>query len=141
MWATLTQRHAMLHILRWIARVWAILILVFGVLEALDPVVSRPTPWHEWLSPVLLFAGAGLGFILSWRWEFIGGLLFVLSFVAAMIVACFSRGACLPIGIMATIALLFTTPGVLFIVCWRWQKRRTDDSRNGSSGATALRKT
>lgn len=65
MWATLTQRHAMLRILRWIARIWSILILVFGVLETLDPVVSRPTPWHEWLSPALLFAGAGLGFILS----------------------------------------------------------------------------
>jgi hypothetical protein len=131
----------MIQLLRWIARIWAIFIIAFGVLETLDPVVSRPTPWHEWLSPVLLFTGAGLGFILCWRWELVGGLMFVLSFVAAMIVACLSRGACLPLGVMATIALLFTTPGVLFIVCWGWQKRRTDDSRSKPSGTTALRKT
>ena len=106
-------------VLRWVGRIWNTGLALLAILQLIGPSnITEPVPWHEWLSPVLLFGSAIAGLILCWRWERAAGLVIVLAFVMAQITACFSRGACLRPAVIAAIALAFATPGVLYLAAW-----------------------
>lgn len=105
-----------IQIVRWVARIWSILLIGFGLLQVIEPDVTRPVPWHEWLGPILLFSGVVIGFALSWRWERAGGVVMVCCYLCAIIAASLSSGKLMQVSVIFTLVLLFTTPGVLFLL-------------------------
>ena len=119
--------------LRWIARIWGILILAY----ALTLVIGYTSNWIttgtadpyqvENISPVealppigILISALGLG--IAWRWERLGGLIAVIFQFAVLLLLLiinpitenFPRSA-----IPYLLVLIVLPPGILFLVCWR----------------------
>ncbi len=105
-----------IQIVRWVARIWSILLIGFGLLQVIEPDVTRPVPWHEWVGPILLFSGVVIGFALSWQWERAGGMVMICCHLGAIIAASLSSGKLMQVSVIFTLVLLFTTPGVLFLL-------------------------
>jgi hypothetical protein len=60
--------------IRWIARIWSILIFVIALMIIVvpDPNVVEPVPLTDWIE--LGFYGVAiLGLLVAWRWEGLGG--------------------------------------------------------------------
>jgi uncharacterized membrane protein len=131
--------------IRWIARIWGGLVLVFALLilgnyasnwlttgEA-DPYAAEDYPPIENLPPLLMFLAA-LGSGIAWRWEGVGGAITVVSQLVALPVLLihwpitdgFPRYLVAPYGLW----MIVTIPGILFLVCW-WRSRGS--SRTGTS--------
>jgi hypothetical protein len=131
--------------IRWIARIWGGLVLVFALLilgnyasnwlttgEA-DPYAAEDYPPIENLPPLLMFLAA-LGSGIAWRWEGVGGAITVISQLVALPVLLihwpigdgFPRYLVAPYGLW----MIVTIPGILFLVCW-WRSRGS--SRTGTS--------
>ena len=113
----------MVTILRWVARIWSILVFLFalGVMVAPDPYVVEPVPLGDWIQ--LGFYGlAVLGLLLAWRWEGLGGAIAIAGVVGSGVAFGISRGYWFP-G-LAIPALLVAVPGILFLVCWRLSRGR-----------------
>jgi len=70
---------------RWLARVWSILsiavVLVFAVGEGIASTGSRPSP-QEWVGLALFPIGVGVGLLLAWYREALGGILALLCLIA-----------------------------------------------------------
>jgi len=103
-----------LTILRWIARIWSILIFIVVLLVIIipDPNVVKPVPLTDWVE--LGFYGlATLGLLLAWRWEGLGGGVTILGILGHTIVFRIFRGVwfvqVLPI-------IIFGVPAILFLV-------------------------
>lgn len=110
-------------VLRWMARVWSIasigfLLLMFigsGLEEGFNPAQFA---FRDLVGLFFFPFGVGLGMIVAWRWEGLGGAITVgslLAFYAALGVmdGRFPRGPWFA---------LVAAPGVLFLVCW-WLSR------------------
>jgi len=106
-------------IIRWLARAWSIasvgfILLMFigsGLAEGFNPAQFTP---RDWVGLFFFPFGVGLGMIVAWRREGLGGGITVgslLSFYAAMRVMSgrFPRGPWFA---------LVAAPGALFLVCW-----------------------
>ena len=118
-----------IQIVRWVARIWSILLIGFGLLQVIEPDVTRPVPWHEWLGPILLFSGVVIGFALSWQWERAGGLVMICCHLGAILAASLSRGEPMPANVIVMLILLFSTPGVLFLLAdYLDQREQIDQS-------------
>ncbi|MCD6337934.1 MAG: hypothetical protein J7M29_00935 [Verrucomicrobia bacterium] len=124
--------------MRWIARVWGALVIVFTLLILIgcawnwittgkaDPHAAEGYPPIENLPPLFgLLSVLGLG--LAWRWEGLGGAISVFFNLAALpvllihwpIARDFPRYLVAPYGVWMAIAI----PGMLFLACWRRSKR------------------
>jgi hypothetical protein len=123
--------------IRWVARVWGGLVLVFALLifagyaynwvttGTADPHAVEDYPPIENLPPLLMFLAA-LGSGLAWRWEGLGGRITVVSQLVALpvllihwpITADFPRYLVAPYGVW----MIVTVPGILFLACW-WRSR------------------
>jgi hypothetical protein len=110
-------------VLRWMAKVWSIasigfLLLMFigsGLEEGFNPAQFA---FRDLVGLFFFPFGVGLGMIVAWRWEGLGGAITVgslLAFCAALRVldGRFPRGPWFA---------LVAAPGVLFLVCW-WLSR------------------
>jgi hypothetical protein len=111
-----------LRVLRWSARILGLLmvgtVLFFAVGEGLN--LSKFPPGE-----LVLFGffplGVGLGMLLAWRWELLGGGITVASLAACYLVerlesSSFPRGPAF---------LFLAAPGVLFLLCgWRTRSAR-----------------
>jgi len=71
-------REAVAPAARWIARVWSILsilfVFVFAVGNIARPIGPRPTP-QEWAGLALWPIGVGIGLVVAWYREEVGGIL------------------------------------------------------------------
>jgi hypothetical protein len=118
----MTTQFALLHTLRWSARILSLLavgvVLLFAIGEGLN--LSRFTA-----TELVLFAffpvGVCLGMVLAWRWEGLGGGITLASFAAFYLVhrltsSGFPRG-------FAFLAL--AAPGFLFPLCSLWARSTT----------------
>ena len=109
--------------LRWLARVWNAALVIAGILELIgpDPYARANVPWHEYLAPFFLFGGPTLAFLLTWRWERVAGWVILGSYAAAVISGNLSRyalrGEWLPFSTLPMLALIFATPGLLYLIC------------------------
>lgn len=104
-------------IIRWVARIWSILIFVFVLLIVVtpDPYLVKPIPLTDWIE--LGFYGVTtLGLLLAWRWEVIGGAITIAGVLGHEVVFRIIRGYWFP-GLV-TPTLLFMLPGILFLMCW-----------------------
>jgi hypothetical protein len=125
--------------MRWIARIWAaviiaiVLVIVVGrasswvITGEADPHAVEDYPPIENLPPLFaLLSALGLG--IAWRWEGLGGAIAVVSSLASLPVLLihwpiahdFPRYLMAPYGVWMMIAI----PGILFLICWWRSKRR-----------------
>jgi len=123
--------------IRWIARIWAIVLVVIVLLILIgivsswvtggeaDPYAVEDHPAIENLPPLLAFLSV-LGLVLAWRWEGLGGAIAILFNLAGLPVLLihwpiaheFPLYLFAPYGVWMMIAI----PGVLFVICW-WRSR------------------
>ena len=108
-----------IKILRWIARIWGLLYLLFFLLFFIGESITS----SQDTNPMTLRGGLGLAFvfvyfaglILAWKWEGTGALI-AITFTAAWAVV---------IQEYSLLTLFMAAPGILFIVCWYWGKKTT----------------
>ncbi|MEA3395980.1 MAG: hypothetical protein U9R05_00775 [Chloroflexota bacterium] len=125
--------------MRRIARIWSFPIIVYALLMftgytwswvttgVADPHAVEDYPPIEALPPILMFLSI-LGLGIAWRGERWGGtitLVFQLAALAVLLIhnpitRDFPRSA-----IPYLMSLIITTPGILFLVCWRRSRKRT----------------
>jgi hypothetical protein len=109
-------------IIRWVARVLSVLsvgiLLLFFIGEADFSQPVRLTP-QEWTGVLLFPAGVVVGMIVAWRREGIGSGIAVGSLLAFYVLDLVTTGT-FPSG---PFFLLFTSPGILFGVCWLLNRR------------------
>ena len=111
--------------IRWIARVWSAVIIVFTLVIVVthmvvpDPNATDYPPIENLLPLAMCLSVAGLG--LAWRWEGLGGTINVGFFLANLGLYWVIRGKFLPLGPVAILSLALI-PGILFLTCW-WRTR------------------
>ena len=111
--------HTLVVITRWVARLWGFMLLLLAIPESFpDPSARATVPWQEYVSPIFLLGGAVLGWLISWRWEGWGGLVMVCGWLFGMIAARLYFGEWLPEDVFGLTAVIFATPGILFLLCW-----------------------
>jgi hypothetical protein len=124
---------------RWIARIWAAVIIAIVLLILIgraaswvttgeaDPHAVEDYPPIENLPPLFaLLSALGLG--IAWRWEGLGGAIavaFSLAWLPVLLIHWpiardFPRYLMAPYGVWMMIAI----PGILFLICWWRSKRR-----------------
>ncbi len=112
-----------MNILRWIARICAllsigfVLIFLFGEGLTVDGVWPTPT---EWIGLLFFPFGLAIGLLIAWRNELMGGLIAVGSLVAFYLWNFVVRGE-LPSG---PYLLLLALPALLFLIL-AWRKPAT----------------
>jgi hypothetical protein len=123
--------------IRWIARIWAIVLVVIALVifagnvwswvsgAESDPNVAEDYPPIENLPPIFYFLSI-VGLALAWRWEGLGGAIAILFSLASLPVLLihwpiaheFPSYLFAPYGVW----LMIVIPGVLFLICW-WRSR------------------
>ena len=108
-----------------VARIWSIVIIVFGLLILIGEVVSPHTeadyPWVENLMPISMFLSV-LSLGLAWRWELLGGALNIGFYVVNLLLYWAVNGEFLHLAVVLILGLAIV-PGILFLVCW-WLSRQ-----------------
>ena len=119
--------------IRRIARIWSFPIIVYALLMftgytwnwvttgVADPHAVEGYPPIEALPPIFMFLSV-LGLGIAWRGERLGGTITIVFQLAALAVLLihnpitrdFPRSA-----VPYLMSLIITTPGILFLVCWR----------------------
>jgi hypothetical protein len=103
-----------------VARIWSVIIFLIAVLivigEFAFPHTGEDYPPIENLLPVLMFLSVA-SLALAWRWEFIGGSLNILFFIANFLLYWVINEKPLPLRGLVILSLVIV-PGVLFIVSW-----------------------
>ncbi len=132
--------------IRWIARMWAIVLIVIALLILAgnvwswvttgegDPNAVEDYPPIENLPPIFALLSI-VGLALAWRWEGVGGAIAILFSLAALPVILihwpiaddFARYLVAPYGTW----LIITIPGVLFLICW-WRSKQQVSSQGGA---------
>jgi hypothetical protein len=117
--------------LRWIARIWSIVIIAFVLIMLIGYAVNwvktgtadshamKDYPAIENMIPLTLILSV-LGLGIAWRWEGLGGAINI-SFYLANLAVHFWMISPRPYPYPIAIAIL--TPGILFLVCW-WISRK-----------------
>lgn len=64
------------NLIRWVARIWSILLFTFGLIMIFtpDPYAAEPVPFEDWFL-LSLWGAAILALLLAWRWERAGAIL------------------------------------------------------------------
>lgn len=125
--------------IRWIARIWGSLIIVFTLLMFIgyvwdwittgkaDPYAMENYPPIENLPPLFTFLSV-LGLGVAWRWEGLGGMITIVFNLATLLILLihwpitnnFPRYYLVaPYGIW----MIITIPGILFLICWYRSKK------------------
>lgn len=114
------------EILRWIARVWSLVILFFFLLILIGEIISSHTEEAMTLSDVgmlFLFPFATcVGLVLAWRWELLGGVISLTSIILFTAIMSIAGRFNTPSRFLILLAFI-AVPGVLFIIIWSVSKR------------------
>ena len=95
------------------------MLLLLAIVQSFpDPQARANVPWQEYVSPIFL-----LGWLIAWRWEGWGGMVMVCGWLFGMIAARLYFGEWLPGNVLGLTAVIFATPGILFLLCW-WLSRK-----------------
>lgn len=103
-----------LSILRWIARLSALLVagsyllMLFG--EVMDPHSAPPSTFVEWAG-IGLTTIACIALLIAWRWELAGAML---SLACLMAFAMLIQGG----STFHAAILVMATPGILYVIDW-----------------------
>jgi hypothetical protein len=103
-------------VIRWVARMWGSTIVALTVLFALMHTVTPDAPpptASEWVGLAFFPMGVCAGLVLAWRWEGLGGVIAVGSYLAFYSWMRASSGG-VPSGPFFSFAAI---PGALFLLC------------------------
>lgn len=108
--------------IRWIARIWSILVFAVALLEILtpDPNATEPVPVADWLL-LGLWGVAILGLLVAWRWELAGGMITIATMLVREMAWVILKGHW-----HANILIVWVfvvPPAILFLVAWGLGKR------------------
>lgn len=125
MTGSISSAPRLITVVRWIARVWSLLLLAAVVLMALtpDPNIVDPVPVTDWIE--LGFYGLALmGLLLAWRWEALGGAVALIGIIGQDVAFRLFRGEWfheMPGSYFLMLA--FVLPAALFLICWFASRR------------------
>jgi len=117
--------------IRWIARIWSIVIIGFALLMLIgyavnwvitgkaDPYAVEDYPPIENLIPITLGLSV-LGLGIAWRCEGLGGVITIVFQLATLAVHHWMLS---PRPYPYLLTIMIATPGILFLVCW-WRSRK-----------------
>ncbi len=108
--------------IRWLARIWSILIFVFALIRILtpDPYATEPVPATDWFL-LGLWGVAILGLALAWRWELIGAVFTITTMILREILWVILKGDWM---VEFLIFWLFVVPpAILFLVAWGLERK------------------
>lgn len=114
-------------LLYWIPRVLTILSILFMLLFSLDAFSGNETAGRKLLGffmnsiPVLILTGI---LLIAWKWELAGGILFILSFIAAAVY--FKSFSVNPASLIVITPFLIT--GILFLLHYFLYVRRRGEA-------------
>lgn len=109
-------------IIRWIARIWSILVFVVALLEIFtpDPNATEPVPVADWFL-LSLWGVAILGLLVAWRWELVGGIITIVTMFIRELAWVILKGHWL---VNFLIVWLFVVPpAILFLVAWGLERK------------------
>jgi hypothetical protein len=122
----------------WIARVWGALIVVYVLLVIVSTIWNWLTTGiadqHaienintiEYVGPVFIFIST-LGLGIAWRWVKIGGTVAVVFQLLFIVFHLFQKPISLDPSFIVPflISIIIFFPGILFLVCWWRQRKRS----------------
>jgi hypothetical protein len=107
-----------IKVIRWIARIWSLLVFVIVMLIVFtpDPNVTEPVPLEDWFL-LSLWGVALLGLLIAWRWELAGGILTIAVMFVRELAWVVLKGPWLVNFLIVWLFLL--PPAILFLVAGR----------------------
>lgn len=109
-------------IIRWIARIWSILVTIFVLLIFFEPDTGGPGPIAAVDVFLLSLTGlAILGLFIAWRWELVGGIFTIVMLFVREIAWVILKGNWLP-GFLF-LWFFFLPPAIMFLIAWRLERK------------------
>jgi len=108
-------------IVRWIARIWSILVFTVTLLEIVtpDPNATEPVPAADWFL-LSLWGVAILGLLVAWRWELVGATVTIATMFIRELAWVILKGQWL---VNFLIVWVFVVPpAILFLVAWSLER-------------------
>jgi len=117
-----------LNIIRWIARIWSLFPIVFalGHIFEDDTNLTGEVLFTDYILLGLL-AIYVIGLVIAWRWDYIGGLISVISFGVFLILFTIFVGPRVEaenILMILAVFLFGAFPPALFFAYYGWEKRK-----------------
>jgi len=126
-----------IKVIRWIARIWGALIVLYALLMLIgygwnwvttgvtDPHVVEDVPLITYVGLALMFLGA-LALGIAWRWERLGGTITVVSQLVFLTLLLIEGPISLDphFVVPCLMSITVATPGILFLVCWSRSRKR-----------------
>ena len=111
-----------IKIIRWIARIWSLLIFAFAMVMVFfpDSSITEPIPFEDWFL-LSLWGIAIIGLLAAWRWEWVGGIIAIAVMFFREVMWIILKG-----GWMINFLIfwfLIIPPAVLFMIASRRSKR------------------
>jgi hypothetical protein len=108
--------------LRWIARIWSILVFAIALLKILtpDPYATEPVPALDWFLLSLLGVSI-LGLLIAWRWELVGGIVTISTMFLREIIWITLRGDWMISFLLFWIFIV--PPAILFLAAWGLERK------------------
>lgn len=123
-------RRGAVRILRWIARIWSLVVLVVALLIVIlpDRYAVYPVPLTDWVL-LSFYWIAILGLLIAWRWEALGGALVIAAVLGRAVAVYIIRGAWpFDFSSLSILAVVFVLPGILYLVCWGMSRHHKSDA-------------
>jgi hypothetical protein len=104
-------------IIRWVARIWSILVfvVVLFVIFTPDPCATEPVPFEDWFL-LSLWGVAILGLLVAWRWELVGGIIPIATLFFRELAWIVLKGEWMVNFLIVWLSI--APPAILFLVAW-----------------------
>lgn len=115
-----------IKIIRWIARIWSILVLIFAIGLLLTQLLADDSEGSTTLYWVLfgLWFTAVLGLVAGWRWEIAGPVIAITALISREMAVFYLSGEFLVGFWMVWLPVL--PPAILFIIAWREERKQKE---------------
>lgn len=109
-------------VVRWIARIWSVLILVFALFMMItpDPYATEAVPAVDWFL-LSLWGVAVLGLLIAWRWELAGATITIVTMFVRELAWVALKGRWLVAFLIVWAVVV--PPAVLYLVAWTVERR------------------
>ena len=114
-------------IIRWIARIWSLVIfaVVLMIIFSPDPHSTEPVPFEDWFL-LSLWGVAVLGLLIGWHWELVGGIITIATMFLREVAWVILKGEWLLPFLIFWLAVI--PPAILFMVAWGLERKAANSS-------------
>jgi len=111
--------------LRWIARIWSLLVLfiALAVIFTPDPYAIEPVPLKDW-GLLYLWDLSILGLLVAWRWERLGVFITIAALFLRELLWVIFNGPWDPAFMIFWAGVL--PPALMFLAAWKMKRKRTN---------------